>query len=160
LAGKNQEFLFAEELEAKLDHFVHARWMRTRRGEENPLKAKENIDYVKVLQSVISSVENLYHELCSICHPSESSIDYFYDIGPEIEGSFKLSPYKDVVAISDICRRYPDALQDALMMHCNVPLVILRVLHKFKVHPQLKALKKLDIKQIKMGPEIERFLNS
>jgi hypothetical protein len=71
LAGKEQEKIFAKELEDKLDHFVHAKWMRGKT--DSVLKAKENVNYVRILQTVIPDVEKLYHRLCSICHPSNAS---------------------------------------------------------------------------------------
>jgi len=156
LAGNDEEVLAATELERQLDHFVHAKWMRAKRGEENILKAKDNIDYVSALEQVIPNIKPLYHRLCSICHPSNASIEYFYDF--EADMRFRVAAAKDKEAMSGICREYPDALRDALMMHCNPPLLTLRVLHKFQVHPQLKALRKVDWKQLKMGAEIEEAL--
>jgi hypothetical protein len=79
----------------------------------------------------------------------------FYDSTPGI--GFKLSPMKDAAAMADICTEYPNVLQDALMMHCNAPLLILRVLHKFGIHPHLKSLRKLDWKQIKGGRKLRIF---
>jgi hypothetical protein len=147
-------------LEAKLDHFVHARWMRTKRGEHNALKAKENAVYVDVLESAVPGTLKLYHQLCAICHPSNESIKYFYDSNPGHEGRLKLAPTNDAKAIAAICEAYLTALPDALMMSCNAPLYILRVLHKFGVHPKLTVLRKLDWNAIKMGPEIERHLKN
>jgi len=48
--NENRPYNFAE-LESKLDHFVHARWMRTRKGDI--LKAKENAAYVALLENVL-----------------------------------------------------------------------------------------------------------
>src|ERR1700732_3084902 len=63
-------------LPAKLDHFVHARWMRTKRGDDSPLKAKDNATYVGILESAVPGILKLYHKLCAICHPSSESISY------------------------------------------------------------------------------------
>jgi hypothetical protein len=156
LAGNKRELVLWGELEQTLDHFVHARWMRTKRGEHSLLKAKENANYVAILESVIPGITNLYHRLCSICHPSNASIEYFYDCTPG--NSFKLLPTKDIAAISAICSAHPDVLQDVLMIHSNAPLLVLRVLHTFGVHPQLKALRNFDWKQVKAGAEIEHLL--
>jgi len=158
LAGKEQNLVGAQELEEALDHFVHAKWTRTKKGDI--LKARENIDYVRMLQKAIPDVESLYHRLCSICHPSSASIDYFNEPSPDKRGGFKISPTRDMAAISSFSAEFPNALQHALMMHSNPPLLILRVLHTFKVHPQLKALRKYDLKQINGGSEIERLLKT
>jgi hypothetical protein len=64
---------------------------------------------------------------------------------------FKLSSAKDATAISAICNEYPDFLGKALTIHCSTPFLTLKVLHKFGIHPQLKALKKF-------GPKIENGL--
>jgi hypothetical protein len=158
LAGKEQNWVGAKELEDALDHFVHAKWTRAKKGDV--LKAKENIDYVTALQRVIPEVEKLYHRLCSICHPSNASIEYFNEPSLNSTGGFKISPTRDMKAISRFDSEFPNALQDALMMHSNPPLLILRVLHAFDVHPQLKALRKYDLKQISGGAEIQRLLKN
>ena len=69
-----------------------------------------------------------------------------------------VSPTKDASAIAALCAEYPNALHDALMMHSNAALLVLRVLHKFRIHPQLKALKRLDWSAIEAGAKIERLL--
>jgi hypothetical protein len=158
LAGKEQVFFGGKELEDLLDHFVHAKWGRGKAGDV--LIAKENITYVRTLGSVIPNVEGLYHRLCSICHPSSASLGYFNE-GVVQDGARRgvtLSLSPDAAAISALCEEYPNALRDILMMHCNPPLMILKVLHVFKVHPQLKLLREFDLKKIKAGPEIERLL--
>ena len=156
LNGKSDAVIDAGELDNMLVHFVHARWMRTKRGEENILKAKENINYVSILEPAIPKVASLYHELCSVCHPSSASIELFFDLVPD--SGLKLSPAKDAAAISAVIAEYPDALPQALKLHCTSPLFILRVLHKFKIHPQIEILKKLDWKRI--DEEIEGHLRS
>jgi hypothetical protein len=158
LEGKEKNWVVANELEGALDHFVHAKWMRAKKGDVR--KAKENIDYVRTLQIVIPDVETLYHRLCSICHPSNASIEYFIEPSQNSRGGFRASPTRDKSAISSLNSEFPNALQDALMMHSNPPLLILRVLHAFDVHPQLKALRKFDLKQISNGAEIERLLKN
>jgi hypothetical protein len=159
LAGEEREnFVGYSELEAKLDHFVHARWIRTKRGEETPLKAKDNATYVGILETAVPGILKLYHKLCAICHPSSESISYFYDYSPQDGGRLRLAPANDKNAIAAVCDEHPTALADALMMCCNAPLYTLRVLHKFRIHPKLAILNKLDWEQIKMGAEIERHL--
>jgi hypothetical protein len=131
LAGNDEGALIAEEIEGKLDHFIHAKWMRAKRGEENVIKAKDNVEYVGALEQVIPNVElkPLYHRLCAICHPSNASIEYFYDASAA--GNLRLAPAKDKEAIIAICQEYPDALFYALQVHCLLPFLTLRVLHKF-----------------------------
>jgi hypothetical protein len=161
LAGEEREnFVGYSELEAKLDHFVHARWIRTKRGEETPLKAKDNATYVGILETAVPGILKLYHKLCAICHPSSESISYFYDYSPQDGGRLRLAPANDKKAIAAVCDEHPTALADALMMCCNAPLYTLRVLHKFRIHPKLAILNKLDWEHIKMGAEIERYLKS
>jgi hypothetical protein len=159
LGGKGNEVIDVGELENTLDHFVHARWMRTKRSEENVLKAKENINYVSFLEPSIPKVAGLYRQLCSVCHPSSASIEYFFEVIPS-SSSLKLSPAKDAAAIAAVIAEYPDALHQALTLHCTSPLLILRVLHKFKIHPQIKFLKKIDWKRIEFAAEIERHLRN
>jgi hypothetical protein len=120
----------AEETKRHLDHFVHATWMRTKRGEENILKAKDNVDYISALDEAIPNIKPLYHRLCSVCHPSNASIEYFFDVGTE--PSLTLSPRNDEKAILGVCREYPDALFQALQAHCTPPLLTLVVLHDWK----------------------------
>jgi hypothetical protein len=98
LAGNEERgMVVAEETERQLDHFVHAKWMRTKRREESFLKAKDNVDYISALDAAIPNIKPLYHRLCSVCHPSNASIEYFYDVGTG--PSLTLSPKKDKEAI-------------------------------------------------------------
>ena len=113
-----------------------------------------------ILDSANPGTLKLYHQLCAICHPSHESIKYFYDSSRGREGRLKLAPTNDAKAIAAICEAHSTVLPDALMMSCNPPLYILRVLHKFGVHPKLAALRKLDWEAIKMGAEIERYLKN
>jgi hypothetical protein len=151
-------------LEAKLDHFVHAGWVRKKRGEDTErlerLKAKENADYVGLLEQAVPGTLKLYQKLCAICHPSNESTKYFYDLPRAHKGPAKLAPANDAKAIAAICEACPEALPHALMMSCNPPLYILRVLHKFGVHPKLPALRKVDWKASEMGAEIEQHLKN
>jgi hypothetical protein len=82
LNGKSDEVMDATELERMLDHFIHAKWMRAPR-EDNILKAKDNIDYIRNLDAAIPDVTKLYHRLCSICHPSQASLTVFFSSVPE-----------------------------------------------------------------------------
>jgi hypothetical protein len=162
IAGKDDHIYGFSDLENVLDHFVHARWMRTKKGEESILKAKENVTYVRLLEAVIPNVEKAYHRLCSITHPSADSIEYFYEshLDGNVDGNrgFRLSATNDQAAISDFLSAHPSILPNVLMMSCNPPLLILRVLHKFRNHPKLSALKSFDFSAIKIWPAIERLL--
>jgi hypothetical protein len=151
LAGEEENWVSATELEELLDHFVHAKWSRTR----GVTKAKENIEYVKRLAIAIPNVERLYHRLCSICHPSSASIDHFFTPGDD---GFMISAAGDRGAIAALRAEFPDALESALMMHSNPPILILRVLHAFGIHPHLKALRQFDLTKIGGGADIERLL--
>ncbi|SFL59862.1 hypothetical protein SAMN03159423_2731 [Bradyrhizobium sp. NFR13] len=148
------------EIEKPLDHFVLAGWLRTKRGEQNPLKAKDNAEYVKVLEPVTPDAPNFYRRLCSICHPSNASIEFMYDLDALDSGGFKLSRNKDIDEIKKTLREFPDVLAGSLMMSCNTALLILRVLHKFKYHPKIPYLKTLDWRDVKMWASIESDLAS
>lgn len=76
-------------------------------------------------------------------HPSNASLQYFYDDNTATGGTFKLTTANDRPAISAIREEFAEALERTLMMSCNPPLLILRVLHKFGTHRKLDALKKL-----------------
>lgn len=157
LAGKESGFVIMKELEEPLDHYVHARWIRVKAGDKQ-IKAKDNASYVRALETAVPGALSLYHRLCSITHPSSASIDYLYDIDSTGTRGMKLAPSKDASAIDTLCREFPSALHDVLMMSCNPSLLILRVLHKFGIHPQLKGLKKLEFAKIKAWPGIEKHL--
>jgi hypothetical protein len=159
LAGRQSQFYDYSHLEKMLDHFVHASWMRVKKGEQNIGKAKDNVDYVALLQSVNPQAIPLYHRMCSVAHPSSASISYLYDLGAGKQGRLKLNPANDAEAINKLSQEFPDALRDMLIMSCNPPLLTLRVLHKFGVHPQLKALTKMDWDVIPAWAKIKRELN-
>jgi hypothetical protein len=144
LSGGETRFADFSPLEEKLDHFVHARWMRTKKGEENKLKAKDNVAYIGLLERTIPGAVNLYHRLCAISHPSNASIEYFYDPTQGSEERLKLTPTNDARAIASIQQEFPDALPVAMQMNCNPAFLILRVLHTFHRHPELPALKQVD----------------
>jgi hypothetical protein len=146
------------ELEAKLDHFVFAKWMRTKRGEENIEKAKDNETYIEQIECVLPNVVTYYRRLCGITHPSNSSLKYLYDDNTPTGGQFRLTAANDERAIAAICEEFPTALSVTLMMSCNPALLILRVLHKFGVHPKLRPLKMLDLSDITGWTDIEKYL--
>jgi hypothetical protein len=54
-----------------------------------------------------------------VCHPSSASIEYLFDLTPG--GRLKLSPAKDAAAIDAFIAEYPDALHQALKLHCTFP---------------------------------------
>src|SRR5262249_59001700 len=114
--------------------------------------------YVALLATEVPGVLDLYHRLCAISHPSNASIEYFYDHAPTPVGEVMLSPMSDSRAISRLHRELPNAPSVALQMNCEPAFLILRVLHSFRVHPQLQVLKKLDWTAIKGWAEIERNL--
>jgi hypothetical protein len=90
-----------------------------------------------------------YRRLCGITHPSSASIEYLYQDRIRERGAFKLAASNDAPAIDGICAEFPKGLRTSMMMSCNPPLLILRVLHKFKVHPRLPAFKRVDRTAIK-----------
>jgi hypothetical protein len=155
LAGKERDGVIdCSELDAKLNHFVHARWMRTKRGEDNKLKAKDNAEYVRILEHEFPDMLKLYHELCAICHPSSESLSYFYEANPGPKGNLNVAPTNDAKAIAAVCAEYPAALCIALMSSCNGPLYILRVLNEFGSHPKSEAFKNLTAKLKQIAAEI------
>jgi len=46
LSGQEVKIINVTDLERPLDHFVHARWMR---GSDKVIKAKDNVEYVRVM---------------------------------------------------------------------------------------------------------------
>jgi hypothetical protein len=155
LATKQETLISAASLENLLDHFVHAKW---RKRADTGIRAKDTIAYVRTLASVIPNVEPLYHRLCGIMHPSSDSIEYFNE--PLESGRFKVSAHRDKQAIQAVLHDHPEALQDIFMMHSNPPVLTLKVLHAFKIHPLIKSLKQFDYKLVKGGAEIERLLKN
>jgi hypothetical protein len=139
------------EIEEKLDHFAFAKWMRVPRGHTNILKAKANAVYISNIERVMPNALAYYQRLCGITHPSNASIDYLYQDRTREGGAFKLTASTDLSAIKLICDEFPDALQTAMIMSSNAPLLILRVLHKFKIHPKLRVRRQMKWPS-KVGP--------
>jgi hypothetical protein len=158
--AESQELHSYTQLENKLDHFVLAKWMRAKKGEENILKAKDNAAYIENIERVMPNALIYYQRLCGITHPSNASLEFLYDDNTPIGGHFKLTAANDRRAITAICDEFPTALRVTLMMSCNPALLILRVLHKFGAHPKLAPLKKLHWPGIKGWSDIEKCLNS
>ena len=157
LAGKATKapYILFKELESLLDHFVLASRMRRSKDVDSVRRAKDNVDYVKRLNPFIPDVETLYHRLCAIVHPAAASIDWTYDRAED--GTFKVKA-NDLSAIDSIVQRWPDTIPTALEVSCNSALLILRVLHKFDVHPQLSMLKDYNWKQIGGWTKVEAAL--
>lgn len=160
LSGKSKTPSGFSELEHKLDHFVLAKWIRVKKGEESVLKSKDNAEYVRQLEPIMPGAVNFYHCLCSVTHPSVNSIDWLFALDPSVGGGLKLILERDAKAIEKIVASHPDALSDMLMVSCNVALLILRVLHKFDVHPQLAVLKKVNWSGVRQWAKIEQALRS
>jgi hypothetical protein len=152
LTGDADNIYTFSEPEAALDHFVFAKWGREK---ESVLTAKSNADYVRLLASVMPDAVEIYRRLCSVTHPAADSINYLFD---DKEEQFRLDVCGDIKAIQRFCSDYPLTMHMALMMSCNPPLLILRVLHKFCVHPKLPTLRKFDWSAIPAWAEIEQSL--
>lgn len=148
-------YKFAEP-EAVLDHFVLAKWGRDK---NSVLTAKANVDYIRLLESVAPGVVKAYQRLCSVTHPSSDSINFLFDQNTETNEGLRLEVRSDPKAITDFLSEFPTTIPTALMMSCNPPLLILRVLHKFSIHPKLPMLKKLNWSEIPAWADIERSLN-
>ena len=161
LSGRSKKpFLGFSELEHKLDHFVLAKWIRVKKGEASVLKSKDNAEYIRQLEPMMPGAVDFYHRLCSITHPSADSIDWLFELDPAVDGGLKLIPEGDLKAIEKIAASHPEALSDMLMVSCNAALLILRVLHKFDVHPQLAVLKELNLSGIREWANVEQALRS
>src|SRR6185437_186528 len=83
------------ETENLLDHYVLAKWMRVKSGEESVLKAKENAAYVGRIEKVLPGALKFYQRMCGIAHPSSASIEYLYDYNIEVGGRLKLTTTND-----------------------------------------------------------------
>jgi len=118
-------------------------------------KAKDNIDYVQALESGVPTIVEFYRKICGVTHPSSSSIDYLYVVTPT---GLRLDTGRNVIAVEGFCNEFPDVLPESLMYACNAALLILRVLHKFRMHPQLPELKRLKWSGIPAWTIIEKSL--
>jgi hypothetical protein len=96
----------------------------------------------------------------ALARPSADSIDWLFALDPAVDGGLKLIPEGDLKAIEKIAASHPEALSDMLMVSCNAALLILRVLHKFDVHPQLAVLKELNLSGIREWANVEQALRS
>jgi hypothetical protein len=141
------------EIEQVLDHYVLATWMRGPRSEVR--KAKDNIEYVRALEPGVPKIVEFYHRICGLTHPSSSSIDYLYDVR---ETGLRLDVGRDGIEIDRLCNEFRDVLPDSLVFACNPALLILKVLHKFRMHPQLSELKKVKWSAIPAWVTIEKSL--
>lgn len=161
LSGKATQVAYhMSELEEALDHYVFVKWMRVPRGQTNVLQAKDNAAYIANIERVMPDALSYYRRLCGITHPSNASIEYLYQDNTENGGPFRLTASNDADSIAQVCSEFPRALRTSMMMSCNPCLLILRVLHKFKVHPKLPFLKQIDWTAIKGWPDIERSLRA
>lgn len=160
LSGKSKVNVGFREIEDLLSHFVLAKWIRVKKGEASVLKSKDNAEYVRRLEPIIPGAVDFYHRLCSITHPSADSIDWLFALDASEDGGLKLMPEGDLKAIEKIAASHPDALSDMLMVSCNAALLVLRVLHKFGVHPQLGVLKKFNWSGIRYWSKVEQALRS
>jgi hypothetical protein len=146
------------EIERPLDHYVHAR--RTGKKERHPVfSAKASVDYVRQIGASLPDAVSLYHRLCAIVHPSNASIDWLFDLDAEGDRRMKLAA-NDAGKIAALCDEFPEVADVTLQRTCNSALLILRVLHKFRLHPKIPELRKLDWSQVRAGREIERLLQS
>jgi hypothetical protein len=64
----------------------------------------------------------------------------------------------DRQAIELIHREFPNAPELVLQANCNPAFLILRVLHRFQVHPHLAALEESNWTGIKGWSRLERLL--
>ena len=146
------------EIEHLLDHYIHAR-RRTGKERHPVLTAKTSVEYVRQIEASLPGADSLYHRLCAIVHPSNASIDWLFDLDAEGDRRMKLAA-NDAAKIAALCDEFPEVADVTLQGTCNSALLILRVLHKFWLHPKIPELRKLDWSQIRVGPEIERLLRS
>lgn len=144
-------------LEDTLDHFVLAKWGRNK---GNILTAKNNAEYVRNLEPVIPDVVKLYQRLCSITHPSADSINFLFDQDREGNEKLRLKLDNDIKFIQELLDEFPNALATAVMMSSTSPMLVLKVLHKFRIHPKLPIMKKLTWEKIPAWPRIEKALKS
>jgi hypothetical protein len=157
LTGKLNDKIHGFEIEDQIGHYVRANWKRG--PKTDPEKAKENIEYVRVLtgQSFLS-VESLYRRLSAISHPSSSSLDYLYV--PRAAGDgFHIDPDRDSTAIQKLQAECGEVPESCLVISFNAAALILRVLHKFGRHPKLPELRDLSWDAIPAWPPIKQLLD-
>lgn len=142
------------EIDATLDHYVLAKWMRGAKG--NVLKAKENAEYIGMLErGNVPKILEFYRRLCGVTHPSSLSIDYLFK---PTKNGMRLEFDNERQNIDSLILEYPEILPQLVVFSCNPALIILRVLHTFKYHPNLKDLKRLDWNSVPVWATIERSL--
>jgi hypothetical protein len=135
---------------------VHARKTRGKERSDPILTARPSADYVKPLECEISGAKLLYDRLSALTHPSNSSIDWLYELNRD--GRLMLSASTDGKRIAGLCKEFPGSLDGALMMSCNPALLVIRVLHEFGVHPRIPPLRQYDFGTSALGRELKRLL--
>lgn len=155
LNGDSENVYRFSEIESVLDHFVLAKWGRDK---SSVLTAKANADYVRLVEPVLPGAGKIYQRLCSITHPSSDSINYMFGQNVESKERFRLEIQSDAAAIANFISEHSALMPTALMMSCNPPLLILRVLHKFGIHPKLPMLRNLNWEEIPAWAEIKKRL--
>lgn len=156
---KGDEALNWSALENELDHFVHAGWTGRKPRADPVFTAQPNVEYLALMECEIPGVVSLYHRLCAITHPSSASIDWLYQID-ERDGQMVLSMSDERSRIESLRHEFPKALDGAVMFSCNPAFLILRVLHRFPLHPKIPPLRRYDPRVSKAGRDIELMLKS
>jgi hypothetical protein len=158
LAGKGNEILISTELEDDLIHFTHGRKIEKGSTAPDSHKAKQSWQYVKLIEDMsISGVAALYSELCEIVHPAAASVLTL--IEEDVNG-WRISRSAQVQRMSLMANDARLTLSNVLMACYNAPLLILRVLHKFKIFQPIDSLRKYNFDQIKDWPKISAALRS
>ncbi|MFB9978182.1 hypothetical protein ACFSQQ_16560 [Mesorhizobium kowhaii] len=139
-------------------HFTHARKVEKLEKAPASHKARPTWEYVDYIEKMkISEAKNLYSELCSIVHPAADSVSMLFSSDGDF---FTASPNHEKRILEHSVAKSRGVLSDVLMASCNPPLLILKVLHKFKLFTPLHSLNSYSFDNITIWPKIEKALRN
>lgn len=121
-------WLSFESIENLLIHYAYAKHWK--KGEVPPLhhQNRSNTEYIRCLESFgVSSLLDLYSELCQLTHPASPSVFCFVD---EKEKNLTFNPNRDSLVINDILSRYQSSILGLIQYPLNSTLMTLALLHR------------------------------
>jgi len=127
----SEGYATSRSLENHLLHFANARRLRGAELLEVEIhRAKTAKEYLTVLDEAgIPKLEQLYAELCEVCHPSQASIALYFEA--RARGDCGLNVSRSGEWIASFLERYRDTLPLLLQIGFNTGAAILRVLLDF-----------------------------
>lgn len=140
MAGSYSEALLGfDQAEQELDHFLHAKWGRDKKNIE---VAKDNVEYISHLEKAgLSDALIIYRKLSHLTHPSSGTVSIFIEEANNSEWSLVLRTPSARSYVDDFLTTHPDFVSRTLEMALNPPLMVLKILHKFRVFPAIHQLR-------------------